>query len=469
MLQETFITPRTARPMGQNPLPLTIRPSSSGIRSIAGRAKTESTAPRECYLFSKNVIPRTARPMDEQKLAWDRYLSALANLFEDSDTEIKNLAKRKKTKQWAVGRVLAEAAEATFETKMRCIQHKDLKVKNCEEDEDCNEAKLPTAKPDNLSEYNLSSGSDLFDIFKKYQANIPKCHQLIGGILDLTRESLYGCKEFSDSDIKELAQDFANSIAWDPKPVPDYLQDYFSNNCEKIQQDKGMKKLHYNIQFIKENMYSFRGSMTEEELKMISTFPLFRSIFQPNIIKDAWGEIQAFGTKNARNEKSDPFQRTRLGRKVDMKGTLARTPNKFEVLFGDVSGGLVPLGISSSSCKKRYLDKIKLAIIMRDFLNSVLKECQHVTNDQRKSLVVMGLDLNFYAMDWCGGLYRFGLLDHCISPSQEDSCDLFEDVYCILKELESVKQLYLKNMQGKRRRISIENSPVLNMNRTPPK
>lgn len=40
-----------------------------------------------------------------------------------------------------------------------------------------------------------------------------------------------------------------------------------------------------------------------------------------------------YGTENARNENLNPFQRTRLGRKVDMKGTIKNTPNKFETKY----------------------------------------------------------------------------------------------------------------------------------------
>ena len=102
------------------------------------------------------------------------------------------------------------------------------------------------------------------------------------------------------------------------------------------------------------------------------------------------GEIQVYSTKDARNENSSPFLRTRLGRKVDMKGTLKNTPNKCEALFGEVSGGMTSLGISSSSRKKRYLDKVKLSIMMRDSLNYALKGCRHVNDNQRKNLVVYG-------------------------------------------------------------------------------
>ncbi|CAI2191889.1 8600_t:CDS:2, partial [Funneliformis geosporum] len=128
-------------------------------------------------------------------------------------------------------------------------------------------------------------------------------------------------------------------------------------------------------------------------------------------------------TKDARNENSDPFQRA-------------------------LSGGITSLGISSSS------------------------RCRHVDDNQRKSLVVYGwLQVDTLFRD----LYKFGLIDHCILPSQEDDCGLFEDIYCILKEVnikllqteKSVKNLYRNNMLGKRRRTTMKNSPVLNTNRSP--
>ncbi|CAJ0759732.1 20734_t:CDS:2 [Entrophospora sp. SA101] len=53
---------------------------------------------------------------------------------------------------------------------------------------------------------------------------------------------------------------------------------------------------------------------TEEELKMWTTVP---------------GEIQAISTNRAQNEKINPFLRAKVGHKVDMKGTLIKTPSKF--------------------------------------------------------------------------------------------------------------------------------------------
>ncbi|CAG8710089.1 14647_t:CDS:2, partial [Funneliformis mosseae] len=149
------------------------------------------------------------------------------------------------------------------------------------------------------------------------------------------------------------------------------------------------------------------------------------------------GEVQALPTNNARNEKGSPFKRTRVSRRVDMKSTLVKTANKFEVIYGEVAGGLGLLGIQTACRKKRYLDILKLMIVIRDGINRLLRECKHVPNDKRTSVIIYGLELNFYAMDWCGaGIYRFGMVDHCRLPSDDSDCGILEDAYCIFKLLE---------------------------------
>ena len=54
-----------------------------------------------------------------------------------------------------------------------------------------------------------------------------------------------------------------------------------------------------------------------------------------------------------------------------MKVTLLKTPNKFEALFGEVAGGLGPFGVPTACRKKRFLDKLKLMVIMRDSIKRV--------------------------------------------------------------------------------------------------
>ncbi|CAI2188137.1 6417_t:CDS:10 [Funneliformis geosporum] len=348
------------------------------------------------------------------------------------------------------------------------------------------EIKLPLASGISSKDplkHKLSSDIDVSEAFHSYQAKIPKCRKVstpaYWGILDLTNESLHGCKYFTEIDMKELNQEFSNCIGWIDTPAEESLQQYFDNNCQR-NYDKKFEKLDANIQFIKNNMCSFQGTLTEEELKMSSSFPLFRGIFTSDHIKDVWGETQALATNDARNEKQNPFQRARIGRKVDMKCVLVKTLNKFEVVYGEVSGGLGPFGPSAHR-KKRFLDKVKLMVTMRDSLNNLLKKYKHTSDKQRMDIIVygwlqVGMELSFYALDWIGdGVYRFGLLDQCIIPSDKNDCNMIEDAYCVIKTLEikllqtetAVRNLLSNNTKGKRRRTATENEPKLNLNRTP--
>ncbi|GES84237.1 hypothetical protein GLOIN_2v831856 [Rhizophagus clarus] len=321
--------------------------------------------------------------------------------------------------------------------------------------------------------------------FGKYQNCIPKPRRVITpaywGVLDLTGESLYDCKQFTAKNILQLSQDFADKIKWKTKPAEQNIIDYFDNECTK--KVYGIEKLDVNIQFMKSDMHTFQSMMTEEELKMCSIFPLFRGVFTSDHIKNVWGEVQALPTNDARNEKGSPFKRARIGRRVDMKSTLVKTANKFEVIYGEVAGGLGPLGIPTACRKKRYLDKLKLMIVMRDGINRLLRECKHVPNDKRTSVIIygwlqVGLELNFYAMDWCeAGIYRFGMVDHCRLPSEDSDCGILEDAYCILKLLEErsletekvVKKFFLENTQRKRRHLAPESEAKLTETRTPKK
>ena len=121
-----------------------------------------------------------------------------------------------------------------------------------------------------------------------------------------------------------------------------------------------------------------------------------------------------------------------------MKGTLKNTSCKLEALYGEVSRELVPFGLSIASRKKKYLDKVKLSIMMRDSINKALKQWRHINDDDRKSLVVYGftqdgmkltdllyliyvllknffleLEISFYAMSWFEGIYLFRRIDSC--------------------------------------------------------
>ncbi|CAG8457419.1 12399_t:CDS:10 [Funneliformis caledonium] len=367
--------------------------------------------------------------------------------------------------------------------------HEDGIVESIDESSLGKEVTLPASK-DSKKKVDQGDWKSISAKFTSYQNKIPKTRRIITlgywGIIDLTLESLHGCTEFSQGEIDVITQDFADHVQWSPKPTPKYLQEYFKSNCdpskiERIEDYETFENLHMNIRFAICHMPSTKGAKTEESLKFTTIYPLFNAVLDSSLVNDIWGEVQAIGSKEARNEDANPFVKARIGRKVDMKGVLTRTSNKFEALYGEVAGGLSSIGISLASRKKKFFDKVKLAVLMRDSLNQVLKEWKYLCDDQRKELIVYGwtlagLDLSLYAMDWAGdGIYRFGRIDYCSFPSNKESCILFESVFCLLKELERklsetetiVQKLHSENIRGKCRKTNIQNSPILNLKRTP--
>ena len=73
-----------------------------------------------------------------------------------------------------------------------------------------------------------------------------------------------------------------------------------------------------------------------------------------------------------------------------MKGILVKMTNKFEIIYGEVSGGLGPFGLPASCKKKQYVDKVKLMIMLRDSLNQFFINKRHVNDENRKKLTVYG-------------------------------------------------------------------------------
>ncbi|CAG8755300.1 10441_t:CDS:2, partial [Ambispora leptoticha] len=201
----------------------------------------------------------------------------------------------------------------------------------------------------------------------------------------LTGESLFNCNEISSTTIQQISQEFSNLINWHPESAPEVLQVYFDNNCIEMN-DKEYKNFHTKIQ--KSNMASFKSSLSEDELKFTTMYPIFRGVVNSGIIKDKWGEIQSLSTQSERNSNTNPFQRSRIGRKIDMLGFLLNTPNKMEVIFGEVSSGLGSFGLPVAYRKKKYVDKVKLSVTMRDALNEILKGWNHISDEERKKLIV---------------------------------------------------------------------------------
>ncbi|CAG8444254.1 15580_t:CDS:2, partial [Funneliformis mosseae] len=201
-------------------------------------------------------------------------------------------------------------------------------------------------------------------ISRKNTKNPQDLNPCVLGVLDLTKESLKN-SGIQNEDIEKLSRDFSNKIGWNIEVIiPIEVQKYFDNNCENIDKNEAVKRLDINIQY----MYERQDVETPKGM----------------------GEIQAIPTSKARNETKDPFSRTKIGHKVDMKGILVKTPNKFEIIYGEVSGGLGPFGLPASCKKKQYVDKVKLMIMLRDSLNQFFINKRHVNDEYRKKLTVYG-------------------------------------------------------------------------------
>ncbi|CAG8801401.1 17729_t:CDS:1, partial [Gigaspora rosea] len=86
------------------------------------------------------------------------------------------------------------------------------------------------------------------------------------------------------------------------------------------------------------------------------------------------GEVQSLATNEACNESNNLFQRAKVGHKADIKGILKNTSYKLEALYGEISGDLGAFGLLIASRKKKYLDKVKLSIMICDSINKALKQ-----------------------------------------------------------------------------------------------
>lgn len=75
--------------------------------------------------------------------------------------------------------------------------------------------------------------------------------------------------------------------------------------------------------------------------------------------------------------------------RVDMRGILIKTLNKFEAVYGKVVGGLDPIGIPTLHYE-RFLDEVTLMNVMRDSLNDLLTKCNHVLDERRMDIIVYG-------------------------------------------------------------------------------
>ncbi|RIA80486.1 hypothetical protein C1645_792432 [Glomus cerebriforme] len=85
------------------------------------------------------------------------------------------------------------------------------------------ENKLPQASGNSSSKVRQKiMDANIIESFHKYENKIPKARKIFTpaywGVMDLTKESLFDCKQLTDNDITQLSEDFANKISWRTVP-----------------------------------------------------------------------------------------------------------------------------------------------------------------------------------------------------------------------------------------------------------
>ncbi|KAF0539376.1 hypothetical protein F8M41_007156 [Gigaspora margarita] len=77
----------------------------------------------------------------------------------------------------------------------------------------------------------------IVEAFCAYQETIPKSRKILTpaywGVLDLTGESLFDCKQITEDDIMQLLQDFTDKLTWKMMPTEQNICEYFDSNCEQ--------------------------------------------------------------------------------------------------------------------------------------------------------------------------------------------------------------------------------------------
>ncbi|CAG8671639.1 15060_t:CDS:2, partial [Funneliformis mosseae] len=201
------------------------------------------------------------------------------------------------------------------------------------------------------------------------------------GNIGLKKESLNN-SGIKNKEIEKLSQNFSNKIRWtdDEKQDAESPKGVYRGRTEDVD-NSSVIFWHFYVR-------KYQKHLVNNLIFSFSDNIMISNLFLCTISSNIRGKIQAISTNKARNENANPFSRAKVRHKVDMKGTLIKTPSKFKVIYEEVSRGLATFGIPASCPKKQYVDKVKLMIMLRDSFNQFFKDNRHVKNKQCKELTV---------------------------------------------------------------------------------
>ncbi|CAI2181909.1 1876_t:CDS:10 [Funneliformis geosporum] len=326
----------------------------------------------------------------------------------------------------------------------------------------------------------LSSGRDVSVILSKYREKIPRTKAYLYpayfGILDLSGEDIEVKNLFTDDEWNEMIKDFKSNVNL--------------SDLEPEQNEPFYKLMDKIIEVLAKNPHDLitgiESCVIEENIKvnairrLIQTYaynlqlrlPMsevaFGSNFTNMVTKGILtfgqtyhyeeGEIQSLASSVISNLKTKPAERSLIGQKVDFR----ISKDQFEMLIGLRSGGL-----PTATKGKKRMDKVDLAVSLRDVLANEGMENNGVEPSRFQKLFVLGVhsynyNYNIYGLDWCKGVWRLGLLQKVKLPTSFDYLPAIEKFIISLLRVEET----LHRIRKTHYEIFIEKSRLYRNRRT---
>ncbi|RHZ67049.1 hypothetical protein Glove_303g130 [Diversispora epigaea] len=292
---------------------------------------------------------------------------------------------------------------------------------------------------DPITSWILSSGRDVSVILSKYREKIPRTKAYLYpayfGILDLSEEDIEVKNLFTDDEWNEMIKDFKSNVNLsDLEPGQDEpfykLMDKITEVLAKNPHDliTGIESCvietyAYNLQRLQLPMSEvvFGSNFTNMVTKEILTFGQTYHYEE--------GEIQSLASSVISNLKTKPTERSLIGQRVDFRITCKYSKDQFETLIGLRSGGL-----PTATKGKKWMDKVDLAVSLRDVLVNKGIENNGVDPSRFQKLFVLGV--HSYSV------WRLGLLQKVKLPTSIDYLPAIEKfIISLLQTLHRIRKI----------------------------
>ncbi|GBB95686.1 hypothetical protein RclHR1_25950003 [Rhizophagus clarus] len=347
----------------------------------------------------------------------------------------------------------------------------------CEE-----EISIEKTLTDPITSWILTSGRDVSVILSKYREKIPRTKSYLYpayfGILDLSGEDIEVKNLFTDDEWNEMIKDFKSNVnlsdleSEQDEPfykLMDKITEVLAKNPHDlitgiescaIEENIKVNTIRRLIQIYAYNLQRLRLPMSEVAFGSNFTNMVTKGILTfGQTYHYEEGEIQSLASSVISNLKTKPTERSLIGQKVDFR----ISKDQFETLIGLRSGGL-----PTATKGKKWMDKVDLAVSLRDVLVNEGIENNGVEPSRFQKLFVLGVhsynyNYNIYGLDWrCKGVWRLGLLQKVKLPTSIDYLPAIEKFIISLLRVEET----LHRIRKIRYEIFIEKSRLYRNRRT---